>query len=128
MKLMNQRLTLAAVSAVAALMASCANTSHLLVYQHTNSGLNSGINPQTGNLHVRFGYRQDFGCVFPKIKSNAVGDEVKAASSYVASRVRVRGPWQVPDIAEFMATGRAATNLGEKSDALTPFVTPKKDT
>ncbi len=106
-------------------MASCANSSHMLVYQHTNFGLNAGVNPQSGNLHARIGHRQDFACVIPKIKEE--DGNIKAASSYVASRVRVHGPLQVPDIAEIVATGRAASNMGEKPDALTPFVAPTKN-
>jgi hypothetical protein len=99
-------------------MASCANSSHMLVYQHTNFGLNAGVNPQSGNLHARIGHRQDFACVIPKIEEDG---------TIVASRVRVHGPLQVPDIAEIVATGRAASNMGEKPDALTPFVAPTKN-
>lgn len=108
----------------------CANSSHLLIYQHTNFGLNSGINPQSGNLHVRIGLRRDFACVIPKITMNnqeTGTDDIKAASSYVVSRVRVHGPLEVPDIAEIIATGKAAAQMGDKTDALSPFVTPKKD-
>ena len=112
--------------AFALLISACANTSHMLVYQHTNFGLNAGVNPQSGNLHVRIGHRQDFACVIPKVKDETSGT-IKAGSSYVASRVRVHGPLQVPDIAEIVATGNAASNMGDKPDALTPFVTPTKN-
>ena len=111
-------------------VSGCANSSHLLIYQHTNLGLNSGINPQTGNLHVRIGLRRDFACVIPKVtmkNQDTDTQDIKAASSYVVSRVRIRGPLEVPDIAEIIATGKAAAQMGDKADALSPFVTPKKD-
>lgn len=113
------------ISIATVLCTNCANTSHLLVYQHTNFGMNAGLNPQTGNIHARIGLRKDFACVIPKITDETT-KEIKAASSYVSSRVRVRSPFEAPDIAEIIATGQAAVQMGDKEDALTPFVTPTK--
>ena len=111
------------LAVILACLASCANSSHMLVYQKINLGINAGLNPQTGNLHARIGHRKEFACVVPKV---SVGNKIKAGSSYVASRVRVNGPLSVPDIAEIIATGKAASNMGSKPDALSPFVTPTK--
>jgi hypothetical protein len=107
---------------------SCANTSHLFIYQHSNFGFNAGTSPQSGNIHVGIGLRRDFACVIPKIDSgDKATPNIRAASSYVVSRVRTKSPFAVPDIAEIIATGEAADQMGNKTDALSPFVTPKKD-
>lgn len=106
---------------------SCANTSHLLVYQHTNLGLNAGASPQSGNVHARVGLRREFACIVPKVQTpqNEKDPKIEAASSYVASRVKITNIYRSPEIDEVIATGEAASQLGEKSDAMTPFVKPK---
>jgi hypothetical protein len=107
---------------------SCANTSHLLVYQHTNLGLNAGASPQSGNIHARVGLRREFACIVPKVKTPQNEEDtpkIEAASSYVASRVKITSVFKSPEIDEVIATGMAASQLGEKNDAMTPFVKPK---
>jgi hypothetical protein len=97
-------------TAFAASLVSCANISHAVVYQHSNFGLNVGTNPATQNVHVRVGIRNEFAIITPKIK--AEDGTKKAASSYVATRFRVHDIYSVPEVAEIVATGKAATDIG----------------
>jgi len=102
-----------------------------------NVGVNAGTNPQSGNVFARVGIRKDVGVIVPKIEpADSSSDDLdsngqpiaKAASSYVASRVTVVSPWKAPKVAEVIATGQSAINLGEKDDALKPFTAPNTTT
>jgi len=104
--------TLAALS-----LASCANPSHLIVYQHSNLGINGGVSPATSNFYVRIGLRREFAAVVPKYKEEVPPFDVPepkyendAASAYVAARMRVTGVFSTPQISEILATGQAAIN------------------
>lgn len=116
-------LSLSAVALVsAATLTSCSNSSHLLLYQQSNLGLNAGINPSTQNLHVRIGLRRQFGAIIPKYttgETNPDGTQTnKAASAYFGSRARITGPFRVPEVAEVMATGAAAVIAAKSGKAL----------
>lgn len=100
-------------------LSSCTNSSHLLLYQHSTLGLNTGVNPSTQALHARIGIRREFGAIVPKyaqpkIDKNAGTtdakpvDDFEAASAYFGSRFRVTSIWAVPEAAEVLATGQAA--------------------
>lgn len=94
---------------------ACANTSHVLVYQHSNFGLNAGLNPSTQSTHIRVGMRNEFAIITPRLEyDNPENDKkgYKAASSYVATRFRVKDPFKAPEVAELVATGKAATDVG----------------
>lgn len=112
-----------------ACLAACANTSHVLVYQHSNFGLNAGLNPATQSTHIRVGMRNEFAIITPRLQYEGKfaelddqgqpigptesGTGYKAASSYVAARFRVSDPFKAPEVAEIVATGKAATSVGE---------------
>ena len=98
---------------VAALLSiSCTNSSHLLVYQHSNVGLNTGINPANQSIHARIGVRSEVAAIVPKyeIKGANKTEEGKyeAASAYFGTRFRVNSIWEVPEAAEVLTTGNAA--------------------
>lgn len=104
---------------VLALIPSCTNSSHLLLYQHSTMGLNTGVNPATQAVHARVGIRREFGAIVPKYVKAASDDQKKdkngdpipefeAASAYFGSRFRVSSIWKVPEAAEVLATGQAA--------------------
>lgn len=122
---MNCKIGLIAICAIASLT-SCQNSSHLLLYQQSNLGLNAAINPSTQNLHVRIGLRREFGAIVPKYEMEADSEtlgipdphEKKAASAYFGSRARITSPWRVPEVAEVMATGEAATIAAKGGNAL----------
>ena len=100
--------------AIALLNASCANSSHVLVYQHSTFGLNAALNPATQTGHVRLGLRDETAIIAPKLRP--IDDEMaapKAASTYVASRYRVSDPFKAPEVSEVIATGSAATSVGK---------------
>lgn len=121
------RLTLASLLPVlvsAGGLTSCANSSHLLLYQQSNLGLNAGVNPSTQNLHVRIGLRRQFGAIVPKYAVDPDGGNTQAASAYFGSRARVTSPWRVPEIAEVMATGEAAVIAAGAGNALNFAATP----
>lgn len=105
-------------------LTSCSNSSHLLLYQQSNLGLNAGINPSTQNLHVRVGLRRQFGAIVPKYAlvetdvNGTVTTTNKAASAYFGSRARITSPFRVPEVAEVMATGRAAVIAAQSGNAL----------
>ncbi len=105
-------------------LTACSNSSHLLLYQQSNLGLNAGINPSTQNLHVRVGLRRQFGAIVPKYAlvetddSGKVTTTNKAASAYFGSRARITSPFRVPEVAEVMATGRAAVIAAQSGNAL----------
>ncbi len=101
---------------------ACSNSSHLLLYQQSNLGLNAGLNPATQNLHVRVGLRRQFGAIVPKYAVGAEGERNQAASAFFGSRARVSHPFRVPEVAEVMATGRAAVIAAQGGNAL-DFVT-----
>lgn len=127
---MNYKIGLIAICAIASLT-SCQNSSHLLLYQQANLGLNAAINPSTQNLHVRIGLRREFGAIVPKYEMEPNPDtpgipdphEKKAASAYFGSRARITSPWRVPEVAEVMATGDAAIAAAQAGNALN-FTTP----
>lgn len=104
--------TLAA--ALACMAASCTNSSHLLLYQHSNLGMNTGINPANQNVHVRIGARSEFAALIPKYKvRQAEGVKTsepnfEAASAYFGSRFRVTSIWKIPEAAQVLVTGNAA--------------------
>jgi hypothetical protein len=111
-----------------------------MLYQHSNLGVNAGISPASNNLHVRVGLRREFGAIVPKYydaepKLDANGNQEldkdnktattpkrEAASSFVAARMRVRGPFQTPEITECLASGTAAINAAS-GNGLPSFVT-----
>lgn len=106
---------LAAVAAVPGLV-SCANPSHLIVYQHSNLGVNAGVSPATSNFYVRIGLRREFAAVVPKYEDDHTTDKdgkprQEAASAFVAARMRVISPWKTPLINEILATGDAAVRI-----------------
>lgn len=108
-------------------ISGCANTSHVVVYQHSNFGLNAGMNPATQSIHVRLGMRNEFAIITPKLEYDTTVEKMDpsgnvttvpakgyhAASSYVATRFRVKDPFKAPEVAEIVATGKAATTVGE---------------
>lgn len=93
---------------------SCTNSSHLLLYQHSTMGLNTGINPANQNVHVRVGVRSEFAAVVPKYIKRQDATKVneppdyEAASAYFGSRFRVSSIWKIPEAAEVLVTGQAA--------------------
>lgn len=91
----------------ACLIGACANPSHLVVYQHSNLGVNAGVSPATNNLHVRVGLRREYAAVIPKYESDT-RSEPAAASSFVVGRMRVAGAFKTPETTEVIATGNAA--------------------
>jgi hypothetical protein len=99
-------------------LSSCANSSHLLLYQQSNLGLNTGMNPSTQNLHVRVGLRREFGAIIPKYSKDEGGFETQAASAYFGSRARITSPWRVPEVSEVMATGPAAVIAAKSGKSL----------
>lgn len=107
--------------AAALLNASCANSSHVLVYQHSTFGLNAAMNPATQSGHVRIGLRDETAIITPKLQPSPEEGWVegtpkptpKAASTYVASRYRVSDPFKAPEVEEIIATGNAATSVGK---------------
>lgn len=52
----------------ALVLPSCTNTSHAVLYQHSNLGFNTGIDPATANIHTRVGMRREFAAIIPKYK------------------------------------------------------------
>jgi hypothetical protein len=107
-------------------LASCSNSSHLLLYQQSNLGLNAGVNPSTQNIHVRVGLRREFGAIVPKYTIDKDGKATnQAASAYFGSRARVKSPFRVPEVAEVMATGPAAVIAASAGNAL-DFADPSK--
>jgi len=122
-------MTTPALSLLAALitalgLASCANPSHLIVFQHSNLGVNAGVSPATNNFHVRVGLRREFAAVVPKYideGTDANANRVRAqrneaASAFVAARMRVISPWHTPHISEILATGEAAVNIAKRNN------------
>ena len=105
---------------------SCTNSSHLLLYQHSTLGLNTGVNPSNQSVHARIGIRREFGAIVPKYaiakldKESAETalekpvDDFEAASAYFGSRFRVTSIWAVPEAAEVLATGQAAVLAASK--------------
>lgn len=98
-------------------LASCTNSSHLLLYQHSNLGMNTGVNPANQNVHVRIGARSEFAAVIPKYKERPIAPSngaqapvpnFEAASAYFGSRFRVTSIWTIPEAAQVLATGNAA--------------------
>jgi len=117
---------LIALSALTCLsFSSCNNISHVLVYQHSNVGFCSGLNPQTNNVHVRLGIRQEVAALVPKVDHNtdsAVSEaEPDAASTYIAMRVNVDNPFATPEVNELIATGQAAVNIASDNEPMKPF-------
>lgn len=114
-----------ALTAVA-LMVSCANPSHLVVYQHSNLGMNAGMSPATNNFHVRIGLRREFAAVVPKYDDDpAPGishEDFNAASAFIAGRMRVIHPLKTPEVTECIATGEAAINAAD-GNVMPKFVT-----
>lgn len=122
------------------LLSHCSNTSHLLVYQHSNFGLNVSSNPSTQKVHARLGIRNEIAVITPKTRQAVLdsngepetttdknGNQVaktklKAVSSYVSSRFRVVSIYRIPEVAEVVATGKAATSIG-KSRGSAAFLT-----
>lgn len=104
---------------------SCNNISHVLVYQHSNVGFCSGLNPQTNNVHVRLGIRQEVAALIPKVDHNITDDpkatDPDAASTYIAMRVNVDNPFATPEVNELIATGQAAVNVASASKPMKPF-------
>ncbi len=123
---MNRYTTLAAVLAIVALMASCANPSHLVVYQHSNLGVNAGMSPATNNFHVRIGLRREFAAVVPKYDDDPLpgmeNEDFNAASAFIAGRMRVIHPMKTPEVTECIATGEAAINAAD-GNVMPKFVT-----
>ncbi len=115
---MKRLIHLTCIASAAVIGSSCTNSSHLLLYQHSNMGMNTGINPANQNVHVRIGVRSEFAAVVPKYKKKeeepAPGQTTKpepnyeAASAYFGSRFRVSSIWQIPEAAEVLVTGQAA--------------------
>lgn len=120
---MNHKTGIAAICILTG-FTSCQNSSHLLLYQQSSLGLNAAVNPTTQNLHVRIGLRREFGAIVPKYERDDDSGEKQAASAYFGSRARVTSPFRVPEVAEVMATGEAATLAAQAGDAL-DFTTPK---
>jgi hypothetical protein len=99
---------------------SCTNSTHLLLYQHSNLGMNTGVNPANQNVHVRIGARSQFAAVVPKYVDTFKGQDgtalttadgepqFEAASAYFGSRFRVTSIWQIPEAAQVLVTGQAA--------------------
>jgi hypothetical protein len=100
------------------LMSSCTNSSHLLLYQHSSMGMNTGINPANQSVHVRIGARSEFAAVVPKYikRQHELGNEpeFEAASAYFGSRFRVSSIWKTPEAAEVLVTGQAAVIAASK--------------
>ncbi|HEY1050766.1 MAG TPA: hypothetical protein VGE39_13445 [Prosthecobacter sp.] len=111
---------LACLILVSMAASSCNNTSHLLVYQHTNVGFCAGINPETSNVHVRLGIREENVIVAPKIEKDC---DKTAASAFVATRVNVKSVFGTPEVNELVATGQAADNIARDPKSLDPFKT-----
>lgn len=110
--------------AAASLLASCNNISHLMVYQHSNIGFCAGLNPETTNVHVRLGIRQEVATLVPKVAVPVAGKdkpENNAASSYVGMRVKMLSAFDVPEVEEIVASGAAAENVSSVEDAIEPF-------
>jgi hypothetical protein len=107
-------------------LCGCQNSSHLLLYQQSSLGLNAAVNPSTQNLHARIGLRREFGAIVPKYeKTKDDGTtENQAASSYFGSRTRITSPFRVPEVAEIMATGEAATIAARAGNAMNFAKTP----
>ena len=116
------------------LLASCQNSSHLIVYQHSNLGFNVGVNPETSNVHVRLGLRQEVGTIVPKVDlSDEEGGQEQsepgvrktkrfnAASAYAAVRMNTREIYMAPEVNEIVASGQAAINLASSPKKLDPF-------
>lgn len=101
-----------------ACLCGCQNSSHLILYQQSSLGLNSAIDPATQNLHVRIGLRREFGAIIPKYEKEDGKNEKQAASAYFGSRARITGPFRVPEVAEVMATGEAATIAARAGNAM----------
>lgn len=97
---------------------SCTNSSHLLVYQHSNLGLNTGINPANQSVHVRAGVRNEVVAIVPKYvippKDGEKENKFEAASAYFGTRFRINSIWEVPEAAEVLATGNAAVLAASK--------------
>lgn len=114
--------------AAASLLASCNNISHLLVYQHSNIGFCAGLNPETTNVHVRLGVRQEVATLVPKVEiPTGNNDETvkNAASAYVGMRVKMLSAFAVPEVEEIVASGKAAENVGAVGDPIKPFTATK---
>ena len=104
-------------SALACMAVSCTNSSHLLLYQHSSLGMNTGVNPANQNVHVRIGARSEFAAVIPKYKvrpeptkdgETPAETNFEAASAYFGSRFRVTSIWKIPEAAQVLVTGNAA--------------------
>lgn len=112
------------LSASALALVSCANVSHMLLYQDTNLGIKGGYNPETSNVSLHIGFRRNFVTLVPKVNHDMSGDPAKAdlesASVFSASSMTLRG-LAVPDIDEMVVTGDAAVALGGTKGALLPF-------
>lgn len=115
---MNRNRIIPAAISMICLSASCTNSSHLLVYQHSNLGLNTGINPANQSVHVRIGVRNEVVAIVPKYVIPPKGTEVEkkfeAASAYFGTRFRINSIWEVPEAAEVLATGNAAVLAASK--------------
>lgn len=117
---MNKIKQLLCASVIACGFTSCTNSTHLLLYQHSNLGMNTGVNPANQNVHVRIGARSQFAAVVPKYVDTYKGQDGKAASTadresqfeaasaYFGSRFRVTSIWQIPEAAQVLVTGKAA--------------------
>lgn len=116
--------TLITLILAAASLSSCQNSSHLILYQQSNLGLNAAVDPATQNLHVRIGLRREFGAIVPKYEDDAKPGDKQAASAYFGSRARVTSPFRVPEVAEVMATGDAAIIAAKAGNALDFAKTP----
>ena len=117
---MNKINRLLCTSAILFGVTSCTNSTHLLLYQHSNLGMNTGVNPANQNVHVRIGARSQFAAVVPKYvdtykgkdgaaQATANGEpQFEAASAYFGSRFRVTSIWKIPEAAQVLVTGQAA--------------------
>lgn len=104
-------------TALVCMATSCTNSSHLLVYQHSNLGMSTGINPANQSVHVRIGVRNQVVAIVPKYAIEPEDGRKKkfeAASAYFATRFRINSIWEVPEAAEVLATGNAAVLVASK--------------
>lgn len=110
--------------ACAALLAGCANPSHLVFHQSTSVGADASANTDTGQVHVAFGYDRQTNTIIPKTDTeNDHGEREKEAMSVIsASEVKVK--WLgLHEVTEQFATGRAARNLARHPAALGQILT-----
>ena len=110
--------------ACAALLAGCANPSHLVFHQSTSVGADASANTDTGQVHVAFGYDRQTNTLIPKTDTaNDFGEREKEAMSVIsASEVKVK--WLgLHEVTEQFATGRAARNLARHPAALGQILT-----